>query len=169
MTDFAHMLSTGVMRALGWTLLHFLWQGLALAALGSAVMAVFRSSSVRYLVGLAALLLMFAAPVVTFLLFLHPTDKTREVVAAPRTEMAVSPDVVAVTQPVPSGEQARSVSSSAIPAGVLVWLVQLWFLGVAFFSLRAAGGFLLIERLRRQQAVPMNATLRERCLALQRR
>lgn len=174
MTDFAHMLSTGVMRALGWTLLHFLWQGLALAALGSAIMAAFRSSSVRYLVGLATLLLMFAAPVVTFLLFLHPTHETREdetweAVAAPRTEMAVSPDMVAVVQPVPSGEQARSVSSRTIPAGVLVWLVQLWFLGVALFSLRAAGGFLLIERLRRKQAVPMNATLRERCLALQRR
>ena len=33
MTNFAHWISPELMRTLGWTLLHFIWQGAALAAL----------------------------------------------------------------------------------------------------------------------------------------
>src|SRR4029079_7613136 len=49
------------MRALAWTLLHFLWQGAAIAALAGALMALFRGSSTRYLIGVGALALMFAS------------------------------------------------------------------------------------------------------------
>src|ERR1700694_623216 len=164
MTDFSHLLS-----ALGWTLLHFLWQGLALAALGSAVMAVSRSSAVPYVAGLATLLIMFAAPVFTFLLFLHPNNEAREAETVSQPGMAMPQSAATVAQLPVQSNQEQTISDKALPPGVLLYLVQLWFLGVAFFSLRAAGGLLLIERLRRRQAVPLNVRLRERCLALQRR
>jgi beta-lactamase regulating signal transducer with metallopeptidase domain len=188
MTDFSHLLATGVMRPLGWTLLHFLWQGVALAALGYAMVAVCRSSPVRYLAALATLLLMFAAPVVTFLLFLHSNREQGEM-AASRQGIAVSQNAglqnldlqnqglqnqglrnaATPAQLSPQPIEDRASPDKVVPAGLLLWLVQLWFVGVAFFSLRTAGGFLLIERLRRKQAVPMNVRLRERCLVLQRR
>jgi hypothetical protein len=188
MTDFSHLLATGVMRPLGWTLLHFLWQGVALAALGYAMMAVCRSSPVRYLAALTTLLLMFAAPVVTFLLFLHSNGEQGEM-AASRQGIAVSQNAGLQNLDLqnqglqnqglrnaatPARLSAQPIADRAspdkvVPAGLLLWLVQLWFVGVAFFSLRTAGGFLLIERLRRKQAVPMNVRLRERCLVLQRR
>ena len=66
MTHFASWVSPDVMRTLGWALVHFLWQGLALAALLSAAMAMCRSASARYALGVGALVLMLAAPVVTF-------------------------------------------------------------------------------------------------------
>jgi len=54
---------------LGWTLLHFLWQGAAIAALYAVARRVFasRSSNARYLLACAALALMIAAPAVTWL------------------------------------------------------------------------------------------------------
>ena len=58
--------SNGFMQTLAWSLLHFLWQGAAIAALAAAVMYVFRTPSVRYLAGVVALVLMIAAFGVTF-------------------------------------------------------------------------------------------------------
>ncbi len=42
MTSLASWVSPSVMRALGWALLHFLWQGTALAALAGASIALCR-------------------------------------------------------------------------------------------------------------------------------
>ena len=52
---------------LGWTLLHFLWQGAVIAGLFAAAQTGRRSSSARYWTGCLALALMLAAPVVTFI------------------------------------------------------------------------------------------------------
>src|SRR5207302_9414961 len=62
-------LSPEVTRALGWALLHFLWQGLALAALLSAVMALCRTAAMRYALAVGTLGLMVAAPRAPFLPF----------------------------------------------------------------------------------------------------
>ena len=60
-------------QALGWSLLHFLWQGAALGLLAWLLLALLRGASAkaRYGVACAFLLLMAAAPVATFLLLQH--------------------------------------------------------------------------------------------------
>jgi hypothetical protein len=70
MTVLATSLSPGVIGSLGWALLHFVWQGAALAAALSIVTAFCRRASLRYALAVAALVLMVAAPAVTFLLLL---------------------------------------------------------------------------------------------------
>ena len=59
-----------VVHRLGWTLLHFLWQGAVVAGLFAVAHVCLpkRSSNARYWAGCLALLLMLAAPVVTFLI-----------------------------------------------------------------------------------------------------
>ena len=47
------------------------------------------------------------------------------------------------------------------------WLVEAWLFGVAFFSLRSAGGFLLLERERRRQSSILPARVLEVCYKLQ--
>ena len=56
-----------LMHALGWTLLHFLWEGAIIAALLSLVLRGLshHSSQVRYSVACCALALMVASPLVT--------------------------------------------------------------------------------------------------------
>ena len=62
---------------LGWTLIHFLWQGLAIAVLyvdaRGGVMARWSSPHARYLLACAALAAMMAAPLVTWEL-MRPSD-----------------------------------------------------------------------------------------------
>ncbi len=52
---------------------------------------------------------------------------------------------------------------------VLPWLVEAWLLGVALFSLRSAGGFVLLERERRKRSITASPRVLEICHALQRR
>ena len=59
--------------SLALTLIHFLWEGAALAALASIAWAFCRSASARYAVGVGALALMLAALIGTFL-FLRAED-----------------------------------------------------------------------------------------------
>ena len=61
--------SAPIWQRLGWTLLHFLWQGLAVAALVWVVVLLFRirHGTGRYAAYLFALMLMAACPVATFL------------------------------------------------------------------------------------------------------
>src|SRR5260370_40551280 len=66
MSNFANWISPEVLRTLGWTLLHFLWQGAGLAALFAAACAVWRSAAARYALAVGALVLMMVSPVVTF-------------------------------------------------------------------------------------------------------
>src|SRR5947209_11593219 len=53
-------------QTLGWTLVHFLWQGAAIAVVTYGVLAFVRSALIRYNVALAALVLMSVSPMVTF-------------------------------------------------------------------------------------------------------
>ncbi len=71
MNSLSHLLSPEVMRLMALTLLHFLWQGTALAAVAYAGMMVCRSASTRYIVAVAMLVIMAAAPAITFITLLE--------------------------------------------------------------------------------------------------
>jgi beta-lactamase regulating signal transducer with metallopeptidase domain len=53
--------------------------------------------------------------------------------------------------------------------GLLTTFVELWFVGVLLFSLRAAGGFFLVARLRRRDSKPMSSELFALCREMQNR
>jgi beta-lactamase regulating signal transducer with metallopeptidase domain len=57
---------------------------------------------------------------------------------------------------------ARGVSPEILP-----WMVEAWLVGVALFSLRSAGGFLLLERERRSQSTVVSERVLEICMAMQ--
>ncbi len=168
MTLLISWLSAATLRLLALSLLHFLWQGAALAAVAYMAMALCRSAAARYAVGVSTLALMMAAPVGTFLVF-----------RSQQRQQAISPAIVA---------DALTTSESTAPISVLastknaanhheaesvppysLWLVELWFAGVVLLSLRSAGGILLVEQLRRKETIPVTEELLELCVALQRR
>src|SRR5258706_9469243 len=66
MSNFANWISPELLRTLGWTLLHFLWQGAGLAALFAVAAAACRSASARYALAGGGLVFMLMSPGVTF-------------------------------------------------------------------------------------------------------
>ena len=111
-------------RQLGWSLLHFLWQGTVIAALYALIRYLpARSASAhsRYLLACGALAAMAAAPLITFFAIPQAAD------AAPRISWGVGVNAWAGT----------------LPAVVIVWLA-----GVLGFSIRLLGACRVTRRLR---------------------
>ena len=166
MTNFANWISPELLRTLGWTLLHFLWQGAGIAALFAAGAAVCRSASARYALAVGALVLMMVSPVMTFTwLELQTAPAVRTAAEGASTWAGTSTRNAAA----PSGSRAPIAESRSEQPMAMLWVVEVWFLGVLLLSLRTAGGLFLIERMRRKEIKPVGGNLYERCLALQRR
>jgi beta-lactamase regulating signal transducer with metallopeptidase domain len=167
MTILTSWLSPSLMRDLAWTLLHFLWQGAALAALAAAAMAFCSRASARYAVALVVLVLMLAAPVATLAFFSSISSTGGSSDYSGRSPFA---GVLAGDRPAGTVDSlAPKFHSTGSSWDAFPWLVGAWLAGVAFFSLRSAGGFLLLERQRRKQSTTVNARVLEMCQTLQRR
>jgi beta-lactamase regulating signal transducer with metallopeptidase domain len=166
MTTLAHGISPKLLQTLGWTLLHFVWQGAALAALFAVANTVCRRATTRYALAVLTLALMIAAPVVTFTELTRQKDPAVRYGAQGASAIAVKP-VQGVSVTARPSAPAPEIPASQ-PAGI-VWLVEAWFLGVVLLSLRTAGGLFLVEKMRRREVKPVVRELYEKCLALQRK
>jgi beta-lactamase regulating signal transducer with metallopeptidase domain len=116
---------------LGWTLIHFLWQGTLIAALLAAVRGLagrWLAPRERYALGCLALAAMMAAPLLTFL---------------------------AAGAPGPPGLPVPGLRmAGANWDRVLRWLVPAWIAGVAAFSVRLMAGWRWTKRLRFEAVRP---------------
>jgi beta-lactamase regulating signal transducer with metallopeptidase domain len=158
------------MHSLAWALLHFLWQGTALAALAAAGMAACRRASARYVLAVTVLLVMLAMPVATFVFLTRPSAPTGDQPSPAATvgKAGVS-NASGSSLPLRGSPWLISRTLENASSDVLPWLVEMWLIGVAFFSLRTAGGFLLLERERRKRSAALSARLLATCRTLQRR
>ena len=170
MTHFG--LSPDVTRPICWALLHFLWQGLALALLLSVALALVRRAAVRYALGLATLVLMVAAPVATFLMLRHPAPA-----AGARAISALAEMPRVHTTPPAAGARRDNINAvaaprseiPALPEGSEVWLLEFWLAGIVVLSVRAFGGLCLLERMRRRETNPVSTELEAIARALESR
>ncbi len=146
-------------QLLGWTLVHFLWQGLALAvlyAVARRVIARTSSANARYLLSCAALTAMMAAPLVTWRVMqpsqrIEPPDRTATIPAAKSPAAATLPATVRSSVP-------------TVPDGPLLpWVVMIWLTGSTAFWVRLVGGWVVAARMRsmlvRRAAPEWQATL----------
>jgi len=163
MIHLAPWITPDLLRPLGLALLHFLWQGAALAALAAVALTLARTASTRYVLGVIILAAMVVAPAITFFI-------VRDQPPQPPANFAAS-HVGAPGAPSPSAILANAHATQPLPAPAksYLFLVEAWFFGVLLLSLRMAGGVVALERLRRRNSTPLSAGLLHRCLALQRR
>ena len=130
---------------LGWTLVHFLWQGLMIAVLyAGARLSVARVArpNTRYLLACAALAAMMAAPVITWSL-MQPSaassDPAYGVRSVPLAVRSVTTTALAASP--------RLTVTSVGPASFLPWVVVLWLIGAMAFWVRLVGGWVAAMRL----------------------
>ena len=159
----AHLLSPETMRIVALTLLHFLWQGAALAAAAYAGLSLLRSASARYAFSVGVLVLMLAAPVATFLVL----NSQQRPAATGTDSSAATPTLVSERSASAVAATHRPSAPSETTPGYFFLLVELWFAGVVLFSLRSAGGFFLVERLRRKESTPVRQEILDACQSLQ--
>jgi GWxTD domain-containing protein len=130
---------TASAKALGWTLLHSLWEGAAIALALAIVLAISRSSRVRYAAACFAMLGLLAGFGAT-LYRLMPREITRA--AAVRTlPIPVNPPL-----------DDRRVANHRTPwdaSELPPWLTPIWLAGVLLFQLRCLASWAAAGRMRR--------------------
>jgi len=138
-----------VLQAIGWTLVHFVWQGTAIAVITVWVLASLRRSTanVRYCIACLGLAVMAAVSLLTFAGQLGKD-------AVEYGAGAKSPGVAAEEVRFPSISVAaeRSVARMNIEA----WFpaaVGFWIAGVTLLSVRMMAAWLLIQRMRRSATI----------------
>lgn len=149
-----------VLWALGWSLLHFVWQ----AALVALALAATRCGSrqlpaeLRYRLACSALFTIAALPLCTFALIWNGSNDSAAIGAAIGAPLAVALriDDTAV--------DARGWSTLALP-----WLLTIWGCGVGLLATRASFGWLRLHRMVRDECRELSAEWRERSARLRQR
>lgn len=156
MNTLVFLVRTPFAKALGWTLVHSLWEGALIALVVGAGLLVCRpaSSRTRYALACGGMLAMLAAFAATLAL-LWPAHIAPGFLPPPNALRFAPP--AGIGFPIPQ----------AAPPDRLPWIVPFWMAGVLAFYLRTAGGWLAAQRLRGRgvMAAPEEWQQRLRALA----
>ena len=147
-------MNRAVTDAMAWALIHFIWQGAAIALAAGFMNAALRRArpQARYALFCGALGLMALAPPLTFLAARPETDETAKIPAPLST--ASSPGA------------ARPAVSSPAATDRLSWLVGFWLSGVAILTVRSLGGWVLAQRMTRWKTSPASLSVQRAALRL---
>ena len=135
---------------LGATLLHFLWQGVLIAAVYAVARRCAARPEVRYVLACAALAVMAVAPVATWIA-LRLASSQAVTAAASLSAPHGAPAAVGFRGELP---RLFTAGYEAVPSVWLSWVAAAWSVGVVVFWLRLVGGWMIAERLRRRQVRP---------------
>ncbi len=178
--------SQPIFQALGWALVHSLWQIVALAIIYAAVSALLKetAANIRYLFGCAALALALLMPLATGYFVLRASQSTlaasaeltgaRSANGVPTRvrlkpeQGALLPDELGDAISPDSSSVAWQERAGARLTTLLPWMVVAWLCGVTLLLLRFAVGWAALRRLRRS-ARPLEARWRESLARLSKR
>jgi beta-lactamase regulating signal transducer with metallopeptidase domain len=149
-----------VLQAVGWGLLHFLWQGMLLALLLKGLFTLFRfSASARYWLSMATLVLMLAMFLATSAMNWEPANnlamafpelpESSNVDDSSPVVGAVDEIVATVKTPAPQSNSFVNVLQYSLP-NTIAWLAVGWGLGLIVFMLKLAGGWVYLRTIIRQ-------------------
>ena len=125
-------------KALGWTLIHSLWEGAAVALALVVLLGIAKSARVRYWAACAAMLLLLAGFGATFYRVMP-----RQTGIAPRAPIPAAVALPADDSPI--GITATTWELSDL----LPWLAPVWMMGVLLFQVRCLASWAAAGRLRR--------------------
>ncbi len=152
-------------HAVGWTLLHFCWQGVLVAAVLACVLRLLENSQLRYAAGCVALALMVALPAATLA---HLGMADYRIALALRN----APVETGAALLVQAGDGAAgghwAVRMAADLDRAMPWLLLLWMAGAVLFLVRLSVGFGVARRMRWVGVEPAPAALQEMFARLKR-
>jgi beta-lactamase regulating signal transducer with metallopeptidase domain len=166
-------------HALGWALLHALWQGTLVALLTAAALRLMKdfSAHARYVTATLGLLLMLAAPAITWSrLYLYRSDAVSQ--SAQSVALYDNRQTMNAKGSLPKdidASQADAAGGSRRPAdfasfqgltesrfdSLARWLVLFWLVGITICSARLFSGWAATERLKRQGISRVTAACEE--------
>lgn len=156
----SHLLSDSAVVAFGWTLVHSVWQGAALALITVFALYLLRSYSAnaRYLAGVFALTFQVFISAATFVYYYFKLAAISIPAAKPISSyVPTSVTLENIKYELPVSFKLQMWLSAHISELVICWLI-----GAAFLLLRFAGGWIFTERLRTNAKIVMDKEWRAR-------
>ncbi|HKK78661.1 MAG TPA: M56 family metallopeptidase [Phaeodactylibacter sp.] len=163
---FQTFFSDAFIRALGWTVLHSLWQAMfiALVLAGSMLLLQRRSALLRYRLSAFSLLAVLGSSVLTFA-WLYETPVRATTGRSVVIDHTVAP---VLAKDYPSSTLLQWLHHwSAYFEAHLPLIVTLWLLGLSFFLLRILGGLAYVEYLKVRAVTTMTVHWQQRLAELQ--
>ncbi|PHN02801.1 M56 family metallopeptidase [Flavilitoribacter nigricans] len=157
-------------EALGWTLLHSLWQGTLIFVLTLPLLVLFKKQAprLRYNILCLALLLLVGSMAFTFYLYLPESPATTvwlEADMAAGTEETAGALPANQQTPIDFGTEAGLSFRASVHEFIQLYsgyLVNLWLAGVCFFAFRWLGGLIYTYRLRRFGSRPADSSWQDK-------
>ncbi|MEZ0541820.1 M56 family metallopeptidase [Fibrella arboris] len=154
--NLTNWLSSPTAEALGWTLIHALWQGFAVVLVIALLLHTTRRSraALRYQIGMSGLLLQVLVSLGTFVWYYEPRSLAGPIMATQPISNVPAP-LLNTT------DESWLVALQTLLTTHLTEVVWLWLLGVGVFGLRLVGGWAYVQRLRTTATLPVPALLAE--------
>jgi beta-lactamase regulating signal transducer with metallopeptidase domain/uncharacterized membrane protein len=156
-----NIFSPELIEALGWTIVHSLWQGIAVTLALALLLILLRKNSaqLKYFISFAALVGLLALSGVTFVRsYNYATEKARL-----KEQIATNPDYLklqleeklndqnAVEKEAPASVNMQVVKIRSFFQRNFYLICSLWIVGVMLLIIRVTGGFIYSYRLRTYQ------------------
>ncbi len=144
-------MSENLRSALGWTMVHSVWQGLAIVFIFSLVLYFSRKSGVRYWAGIGALLFQVLASAMTFLWIYEPAGQAVTGGLPGQSDLLVSVSLTSVAEAKLSWIQQAEI----FLYNHLDNFVTFWMAGACFLFIRLMAGFAYAQGLKVKQVNPV--------------
>lgn len=154
-----------MIQAVGWALLHFVWQGALVSAAAAIALRLLRHSAadVRYVVAAVALSLMATLPVVTGVQAFQSARTELSIASGAPVMLTIDVAETAAGGAELLGGGAASPGGESAPVASLErWLpvvVLAWMAGVVILGVRLVAGWVWMQRTKSRGAVPADAAL----------
>ena len=149
--------------AIGWTVIHSLWQATVIAILSGIVMIVLRkkTAQTRYIIHNFALFSVMVAAVVTFSLYFEksetPIEPISEVtIESPKIAFAIGNNQAVIAEKTATTPPLSIEGMKAYFDQNIYFVVLIWLLGVGLFLLKLLGGVSYVYYLRSQHNFPVD-------------
>lgn len=142
--------------ALGWTLIHSIWQGFAILLVFGILYYIFKPSITRYRLGIGALTLQFVAAIATFFTVYQPVSTS----TALQSNLTFgnfflnNPNLIFTPKKLSLLQQVEFFLQNNLDVFVMIWLV-----GTTLLLLRLLVGFTHVQSLKVQQVNPISADI----------
>ncbi len=154
--DFTAGIPENISSALGWTLIHSLWQGLAILVAFSILRQVFKTSNARYWQGIGALSLQLVSAIVTFGIVYQPAQ------IAENGKQKFTAFFIQNATTNLEGISVFAKSKLTLIQQVEIFIqnnldtfVLFWFIGANLLLLRLIIGFVYVQQLKVQKISPV--------------
>ena len=171
------ILSPELTRALGWTLVHTLWQAAAFSILLAILLLAMRKYSAlsRYVVAIGVLSVFFLTAGLTFAelyqpnaaVTVSPIGKITNQIDAEEASSTVAPGPLSSAQASPASAPGWRTRFTTYYEAHLPLIVTLWLLGVLVLQLRFLGQLAFLHRLKHRGAERIPARWLELCQELE--